>query len=188
MVLYAGNSVYPEVRAMSRRDNPTGADNQQGRPAREPSTTTRTTPVKTEKRKRKDKPGYHWYLERQRWVRSIVDGKVHCCDCHRWLPLDAFCTVKDKPYTFCKACQRLHKAASRYGISLDEARRLYSATFCECCGADFVSQQSKHIHHIGSDVIGVLCLTCNHLIRDESPEHLRRIKACVAFIENRVKI
>lgn len=177
----------PRMHRYASRDNLSAADNQQGRPIREPSTTTCPAP----RRKRftlRDNPGYIYDGQRQRWLRVIKDGLAWCCDCRSWKTLGEFADCKGQPYHYCKTCQRLHKAMYRYRISRKAAVRLYSVQECECCESVFKNQRHKHIHHIGKDVMGVVCLTCNHLLRDESTEHLRRLECCVEFIKNRVKI
>ena len=177
----------PSMHRYALRDNPCAADNQQGRPEREPSTTTRPAP----KRKRftlRDNPGYAYDFQRRRWLRVTKDDQAWCCDCQTWKFLAEFADCKGKPYYYCKTCQRLHKAMYRYRISRELATRFYAVQVCECCGSSFKNQQHKHIHHVNDKVIGVVCLTCNHLLRDESTYHLQRLKCCVTFIENRVKI
>jgi hypothetical protein len=169
------------------RDNLSAADNQQGRPAREPSTTTRPAP----KRKRftlHDNPGYVYNIERRRWTRIVKYESAFCCDCQSWFPVGEFANIKGQPYHYCKTCQRLHKAMYRYKIDRSTAVQLYSTTACECCGSQFKNQQHKHIHHTDEGVVGLVCLTCNHLLRDESDAHLQRLKSCVKYIERRVKI
>lgn len=177
---------------LNNRDNLVAADNQQGRLEREPSTTTRTAPKK--QRKHKDSDGYHSCVklvngrEQIKWVRTVKNGNAHCSECNQWKPMEAFADVNGKPYSYCKGCQRLHKAMSRYNITLGEAKRFYESITCECCGSAFEKQAHKHIHHIGEQVIGVVCLHCNHLLRDESTEHLRRLECCIKFVKQRVKI
>jgi len=170
------------------RDNLSAADNQQGRPEREPSTTTRPAPHKKKQRKHRKCDGYCWDLQHRRWVREIKNGSAFCCDCSLWKPIVAFANVRGKPYSYCRDCQRLHKAMSRYKVSRIEAARLYSVEMCECCDSVFLKQTHKHIHHLDSGVIGVVCLFCNHTLRDESTEHLRRLECCVKYIHQRVKI
>jgi hypothetical protein len=175
---------------LTARENLVAADNQQGRPGREierePSTTTCTAPKK--QRKHKDTVGYHWSDSQERWVRTIKGGLAHCSDCNQWKPINDFASIRGKPYSYCKNCQRLHKAMSRYKITRDEAEKYYAARTCECCGCEFEKQTHKHIHHLGDKVIGVICLCCNHTLRDESPEHLRRLECCIRFAKQRVKI
>lgn len=165
------------------RDNLIAADNQQGRPGTEPSTTIRTAPRK-KMRKHRGREGYELDNQKRRWLRAIRNNTAWCCDCQTWKTLDEFARVNDRPYQYCKACQRLHKAMSRYGIDREEATRLYSTWVCECCGSMIEKQQHQHIHHVNNQVIGLVCLRCNHTLRDESPEHLHRLKSCVQFIEN----
>lgn len=171
----------------AKRDNLFAADNQQGRPETEPSTTTRTAPRKP-MRKHRNREGYRWNPLKKRWVRIITDNTAFCCDCSSWKRLSDFSSVNDRPYQYCKACQRLHKAMSRYKITREQAAELYSITTCQCCGAGITKKQHQHIHHVGDSVIGLVCLKCNHTLRDESIEHYHRLKSCVKFIESRMKI
>jgi hypothetical protein len=177
----------------NHRDNLCAADNQQGRPAREPSTTTCAAPRKRRKKlgqyRHSGGDGYRYDSTIKRWVRIIRDGQAWCCDCQQWFDLDQFCVINGtKPYQYCKACQRLHKAMSRYSVSREVASRLYSATVCECCGSEFEKQTHKHIHHTQDGVVGVVCITCNHLLRDESPSHIRKLLCCVKWLLSREKI
>lgn len=177
------------------RENLNAADNQQGRLEREPSTTIRVAPKKRVRRKlrkprleHKGLEGYQLDEQSHRWKRHIKDGLAWCCDCREWKPIDNFCSVVGHPYQYCKACQRLHKAMCRYSITREEAVRIYATDKCICCGSEFKKQTHRHIHHVDGEVIGLVCLFCNHILRSESAEHLYRLKCCVEFIENRVKI
>lgn len=178
----------PSMHRYASRDNPCAAGNQQGRPEREPSTTTCPAPKKRKRFTLRDNPGYSYDKDRKRWLRTVQGGLAWCCDCRAWKSVDSFAVCRGVPYHYCKQCQRLHKAMYRYRIDRDTAVRLYAVQTCECCGSSFVKQQHKHIHHVNDCIIGVVCLTCNHILRDESSEHLRRLRCCVAFIQNRVKI
>ena len=164
------------------RDNLVIAANQQGRPMElEPPTTIRTAPVK--RWKTKNHKGYEYNKKSKRWVRIIMPVKAFCTGCEKMKTLCEFSTVKGKPYHYCKECTRYNKAASRYGISKETAEELYSKTTCDCCGSKFEKQSHQHIHHVGNVVKGLVCLRCNHTLRDTSDEHLRRLKCCVRFIE-----
>ena len=178
----------------NNRDNLLAADNQQGRPETEPSTTTRTTPRKrkaTDKRSdqrcHKNCEGYS-YSENNRWIRLIRDNCVWCMDCKEWKPIEQFARVKGKPYSYCKTCQRLHKAMNRYHVTRDQAVDLYTQTRCTCCNCKFERQTHQHIHHIDGGIVKLVCLFCNHILRDESPEHLHRLQCCIQFIKARKKI
>jgi len=178
----------PCMHQYALRDNLCAADNQQGRPIREPSTTTCPAPKKRKRFTLRDNPGYAYNVQQHRWTRVMKDGYAWCCDCHSWKTIDAFACVKGQPYHYCKPCQRLRKAMYRYRIDRSTAVNLYAVQKCTCCGRNFKNRRHKHIHHLDAGVIGVVCLTCNHLLRDESNEHLQRLRCCVAFIEHRVKI
>ena len=162
-------------------DNPSGADNQQARSHGRASTTTCTAP-QLKRGKHKGQEGYKWCDLRLRWVREIRDNLARCSHCGKWKILGSFTMSRSIPDSICKECRRFQKAASRYKISIDEARQLYAKEQCDCCGAFFEKQTHKHIHHIGDTVRGIVCLYCNHTLRDESPEHLRRLKCCVDFV------
>jgi hypothetical protein len=177
----------PSMHQYALRENLSAAVNQQGRPEREPSTTERPAP----KRKRvatTTSEGFHYDAPTRGWKRTIKDGHAWCTDCLTWKSVTEFCSVKGRPYHYCKVCQRLHKAMSRYSMARDDVVRLYAKSRCDCCGSRFKNQQHKHLHHVGGIVRGVVCLTCNHLLRDESVEHLQRLECCVRFIKDRVKI
>lgn len=86
-------------------------------------------------------------------------------------------------YSVCKVCKRLRMASLRYGISVEQARDLYSISHCMCCGVEFTEQRFQHIHHTAKGCQGVVCQTCNHILQQETVEDLRRIEACLDFIE-----
>lgn len=164
------------------RDNLLAADNQQGRPMEtEPSTTIRTAPKK--QGNVKHSKGYYFNESKRVWMRIITDTEAFCMNCDSFKPLSDFGMTKGRIQSNCKECRRLIKASHRYGISQDDAALLYSATLCACCGREFEKRTHKHIHHVGSEVKGIVCLYCNHVLRDCSTEHLRRLKCCVEFIE-----
>ena len=164
------------------RDKLLAADNQQGRPKElEPSTTIRTAPKK--QGKVKDSNGYYFNEAKCVWMRIITDTEAFCMNCNSFKPLLTFGKTKGKLSSNCKDCRRLIKASHRYGISQDDAALLYSATTCECCDREFEKRSHKHIHHVGAEVKGVVCLYCNHVLRDSSTEHLRRLQCCVEFIK-----
>jgi len=164
------------------RDNLFAAENQQGRPMElEPSTTIRTAPKK--RRPRVTSKGYYRKNGTGGWRRIITDTEAYCSNCDSFKPLNAFSKINGKPDPACKECRRLIKASFRYKISQDIAALLYSADTCECCGRKFEKQTHKHIHHVGKEVKGIVCLYCNHILRDCSPEHLRRLQCCVEFIK-----
>ena len=164
------------------RDNLFAADNQQGRPTElEPSTTIRTAPKK--KWTVKDSKGYYFNETQRVWMRIVTDTEAYCKNCDSLKSLDEFTLVKGSPDRACKKCKRLIKAAHRYNISQALASLLYSAEICECCGKEFEKQTHKHIHHVGEEVKGIVCLYCNHVLRDCSKEHLHRLQCCVEFIK-----
>lgn len=186
----------PRMQQYDNRNNLLAADNQQERPEMESSTTTCTGPMykcndghkrKTNRRMR-DKPGYKWDNDCYAWVRIIELNKAMCSKCKEWKTLDNFASIKGKPYSLCKACQKLSKAVSRYKITRQEAERLYNLTCCQCCGRKFKNPQHKHLHHIPGKLVTCVCLTCNHLLRDESKEHMRRLNCILQFVINRDKI
>ena len=164
------------------RKNLFAADNQQGRPMElEPSTTIRTTPEK--KRTIKDSKGYYFNKDKCVWMRIITDTEAYCNNCNSFKPLNDFVSTKGKLQSNCKACRKLIKAANRYEISQKFAAYLYSINQCECCGCEFEKETHKHIHHTETGVKGIVCLYCNHVLRDCSTEHLRRLQCCVEFIK-----
>lgn len=87
-------------------------------------------------------------------------------------------------YSVCKVCKRLRMAALRYGISIEHARELYNASFCMCCGMKFTEQRFQHIHHTAKGCQGVVCQSCNHILHQETVKDLRRIEACLDFIQS----
>jgi hypothetical protein len=163
-------------------------DNQQGRKEISPSTTTRPSPKKLST---KNMEGYHFDVIKRRWVRTVKDGKVCCRDCKEWKTVENFPWAKrstQRLSQYCRNCKRFYKAAKRYNITVEEVKKLYSAETCDCCGENFHNQTHQHIHHLKDSVIGTLCFYCNLILKDESPQQLHRLKSCVDFIENRMKI
>jgi hypothetical protein len=131
----------------------------------------------------KNKKGYYFNEAKHVWMRSITDTEAYCMNCDSFKPLASFGVTKGRLASNCRDCRRLIKASSRYRISQEEATLLYATATCDCCGREFEKRAHKHIHHVGTEVKGIVCLYCNHVLRDCSAEHLFRLKCCVEFIE-----
>jgi len=113
----------------------------------------------------------------------MVDTTVKCCSgCRRELPTNVFDRNGLYTYSICKSCKRERTAARRYGLTVEQVRKLHSIPECMCCGKKFQSQRSQHIHHTAFGVQGVVCQFCNHILGQETDDDLRRIKACLDFI------
>lgn len=108
-----------------------------------------------------------------------------CSKCDEEKSLSNFHFRKDsKKYrNECKACWKLSQAASRYGITFEQAAEYYKRPHCMCCGVEFTKPKQKHLHHVGHKVRGVVCKDCNILLRQETVDDLHRLQSCLSFME-----
>lgn len=107
-----------------------------------------------------------------------------CSKCGEEKDLDSFHFRKDskKHRNECKACWKLSQAASRYGITFEQAAEYYKRPHCMCCGIEFTKPKQKHLHHIKHGVRGIVCKDCNILLRQEIADDLHRLKSCLSFM------
>ncbi|QAY05329.1 hypothetical protein SEA_GATOR_97 [Mycobacterium phage Gator] len=105
-----------------------------------------------------------------------ASGEHRCSQCRQWLPSDQF--HKNKTYKWgltpkCRTCQRFHRAASNYGVTVEFLKGLLAAQGCRCagCGEPFMATE-WHVDHdhsccpgtkrsCGNCVRGLLCSGCN---------------------------
>lgn len=107
-----------------------------------------------------------------------------CSKCNKEKTLNNFHFRKDsKKYrNECKECWRFCQASRRYGITFEQAEKYYKQSYCMCCGVVFTRPKQKHIHHVGDKVKGVVCRECNIFLRQETSDHLHRLKSCLSFM------
>lgn len=108
-----------------------------------------------------------------------------CNKCGESKPLTEFSPhSKKNPWLrlHCKACASAMVAANEYGISLQQVINLRKQNTCDCCGCKFTKDNWSDIHHIGSEVRGLICHNCNRLLVDESEEQLSRLCDCEQWI------
>jgi hypothetical protein len=108
-----------------------------------------------------------------------------CSKCGKTKSLNTFHFRKDsgKYRNECKACWKLSQAASRYGITFEQAAEYYKRPHCMCCGVEFTHSKQKHLHHVNHKVRGVMCKDCNILLRQETVSDLNRLKSCLTYMD-----
>ena len=98
----------------------------------------------------------------QEWRRRRTAGERWCYCCRRWLPRGRFNRDASRSgghASNCRSCSSHKATASRYGISVAEARRLRAGGTCEICGRT-QKLEVDHDHQTGA-VRGLLCSRCN---------------------------
>lgn len=127
-------------------------------------------------------------VEPEEWITLRKIGMKWCYCCQRWLHKENFGIDKtrgDGRANHCKECNSAKGTASRYGISIIEARKLRGGKqACEICGR-IKPLEVDHDHDTG-EIRGFLCSGCNSalgLMKDD-PE---LIKKCIEYLENHVK-
>ena len=99
----------------------------------------------------------------EEWEARIKAGELWCYCCRQWHPQGNFGIDRSRSRGFasaCKVCVSHKGTASRYRISIDEARSLRSGgRTCDICGRTR-KLEVDHNHATG-DVRGVLCSRCN---------------------------
>jgi hypothetical protein len=104
-------------------------------------------------------------LSLEEWRSRRQSGQRHCFRCRTWHPLDSFSVDKSRAQgrtASCKRCSNLATKASRYGLSVEQARALLlrSGGACELCGRRSRKLVIDHAHDTGL-IRGVLCNGCN---------------------------
>lgn len=111
--------------------------------------------------------------------------KYTCTECDTSKPKEAFYLSKRNRRGLeyiCKACKAIQSAVRRYNIPKTEVEQLYKHPSCMCCETDFKDKKLRHIHHVGDTIRGIVCLSCNHILGQESDVDQKRIQACLDFI------
>ena len=95
-----------------------------------------------------------------------------CFKCNKYKPKDSYYAMKaskDGLQPLCKKCDRSRRAANRYGISFEEAAKLYEIDNCEICKKSMSHTNGTekkcidHCHETGA-IRGVLCYNCNNML------------------------
>lgn len=97
------------------------------------------------------------------WRRRRAENELWCYCCRSWQPLSSFGTDKSRSSgkaSACKICVSHKGTASRYGISIADARELRSGdAACDICNRQHKLEVDHN--HITGKVRGVLCSRCN---------------------------
>lgn len=100
------------------------------------------------------------------WERRRANGERWCYCCRQWLPIANFGVDRSRGLrvtSACKQCVSYKATASRYGITIEEARQLRAGTrACEICNRTR-KLEVDHDHATGA-VRGLLCGRCNKAI------------------------
>ena len=94
---------------------------------------------------------------------KILAGLSWCYLCRDWYPIERFTLDRSRPDgrgSVCKPCVSLKCTASRYGISIAQARKLRTGNeVCDICGRRR-KLEVDHNHKSG-EIRGMLCRRCN---------------------------
>lgn len=119
-------------------------------------------------------------------LNDYTPGSFRICNkCGEPKPIDDFSAhSKKNPWLrlHCKACASANVASNAYGISLQQVIELRKKTTCDCCRCKFTKDNWADIHHVDSEVKGLVCHNCNRLLVDESEEQLSRLCDCEQWI------
>lgn len=106
-----------------------------------------------------------------------------CSFCDEEKSLDQFGLNGKFIYSLCKTCKNLKTIMRRYGITIEQAIKVFKTLQCECCHCEFTSKNPRHIHHIATGYKGVICQKCNLILGQETQDDLHRIQSCLQFIK-----
>jgi len=110
-----------------------------------------------------------------------------CKCCGKRLPLKHFYKQKYQSgkygyYRACKQCYKILVKTSKYGLTFEQVQYLRSKQQCDCCGESF-NKKPPYIHHVGGQVLGVVCRLCNLYLGQEDINTRKRIQACIRWIK-----
>ncbi|AMV24562.1 Recombination endonuclease VII [Gemmata sp. SH-PL17] len=99
----------------------------------------------------------------EEWERRRTNGEAWCYCCRQWQAFHLFGVDSSRSNgltSACKQCVSYKATASRYGITVEEARQLRTGAYeCEICGRR-KELEVDHDHTTGA-VRGLLCGQCN---------------------------
>ena len=120
----------------------------------------------------------------QEWRARRAAGERWCYCCRLWLPAGDFSADASRATQHasnCRKCQSFKSVATRYGVSLEEARRLRSGDgTCAICGRN-QKLEVDHNHATGR-VRGVLCSRCNGAL-GQFLDDIGMLKRAIAYLE-----
>lgn len=103
-----------------------------------------------------------------------------CKQCDRKLPLDYFTDLKGRNRRkICNNCRYKNDKFLRKNDHLKE-----NETHCHCCKEEFTLNTKVCLHHIGDEILGIVCSRCNQLLGDESKERRNQLLCCMLWIED----
>lgn len=114
---------------------------------------------------------------------STTERPAHlrqCKMCNNLLPFNMFYKQKYKSgkygyYASCKECHKIFVKTYKYGLTFDEVKLLRATINCDCCDEKLIV---PYIHHIGNNILGIVCLECNILLEQESQITKLKLEAC----------
>lgn len=103
---------------------------------------------------------------------------------------------------YCKVCQRdnLHKndfqklksrqfrkicklCANKTRTILRPFNNLRKeSTKCDCCNTSYTKNNKSCIHHVGIEIIAILCNRCNQIIENGSKQRMDKLQKCLRFM------
>jgi len=117
-----------------------------------------------------------------RRAQSESDTHKICRVCSRWLPIESF--RKDRKWYRgeCRQCAVYLLQARLFNLRIEDVFLLRQQTKCDCCSNSFTKRNFAAIHHVGDRVLGVVCDACNRALGQETPERIRQLEHCAAWI------
>jgi hypothetical protein len=120
--------------------------------------------------------------------RLMVEGKLQCLVCERWLSTTQYFIHQDKRTkrlhhdSYCHECRRLSYIARNHAISVARYREILAEAsgHCQICKQE-VPLHLDHCHHTGK-LRGLLCVRCNTALGNflDDPQILR---AAASYVE-----
>lgn len=119
------------------------------------------------------------------WVANRKAGRLWCYCCKSWKQSTEFGTDKSRgtgKASACNACRTHKSTASRYQISVEEARALREGGPCDICGRS-QCLEVDHNHQTGA-VRGRLCSRCNGAL-GQFCDDVELLTRAIAYLEER---
>lgn len=122
----------------------------------------------------------------QEWKRKVRNNEAWCYCCKSWVSRGMFGVDKSRGNglaSSCKRCVSIKSIASKYQISVDEARRLRSGKLkCDICDRT-QKLEVDHNHNTGA-IRGVLCSRCNGAL-GQFRDRISLLKKAIQYLEDR---